>query len=106
MKMSGRFKPYILIILAGLIVALVLGPPLAFASKLPTACNIFQEKKAPKLETCGHQATFAKDKFHSDETGFSAGPHSGNEETAMVQNNHLSPFVPFTSIIDLTPIRC
>ncbi len=104
--MSSRFKPYLFILLSILLAAILLNAPVAFASKLPTACNIFQEKKAAKLGTCGHQATFTKDKFHSGETGFSAGPSSGNEDAPIVRNNHLSPFAPFTSMINLTPIRC
>lgn len=104
--MSGRWRPYIYIVAALIITAFLVGPPLAFAIKLPTICNIFQEKKAAKLGTCGHQVTFAKDKFHFGEMAFSAGPNSGNEEAPTVQNNHLFPFVPFVSITDLTPLRC
>ena len=51
--MSGRFKLYVLTILARLIVASLLGPPFAFARKLSTACNIFQEKKAAKITVRG-----------------------------------------------------
>lgn len=105
--MSGRFNSYMLIILATLIMALLLGPPVAFASKLPTACNIFQEKKAAKLGTCGHQVTFTKDKFHWDEMAFSNGTDSGRVETLVVfQNNHLSLSFPSVIFLNSVPLRC
>jgi hypothetical protein len=107
MKMSGSLKPYLTALILILLAALLAGPPVAFATKLPTACNIFQEKKAAKLWTCGHQATSAKDKLLSGEMEFPSGPDSGNIEAQVVHNNHLfSPNIPFVGVADLTPLRC
>jgi hypothetical protein len=90
-----------------LLAALLAGPPLAFANKLPTACNIFQEKKAAKMGACGHQVTFTNDKFEFGEMEFPAGWDSGNEEAPAVLNNHLfPPFISFLGAADLTPLRC
>ena len=105
--MSGRFKPYSLIVLGMLLAAFLLNPPVAFATKLPTACNIFQEKKAAKLGTCGHQVTFTKDKFHWDEMALSNGTDSGRIETLVVfQNNHLSLSFPSVIFLNSIPLRC
>ena len=62
MKMSGSLKPYLTALILILLAALLAGPPVAFATKLPTACNIFHEKKAAKLGPCGHEVTFTEDK--------------------------------------------
>ena len=60
--MEGRLKSYVLIILLALVIALFLGPPLTFASKLPKACNIFQEKKVTKSGPCMQSALISKEK--------------------------------------------
>ena len=55
--MSGRFKPYLFILLGILLAAILLNAPVAFASKLPTACNIFNKtanRKIRALRTSGH----------------------------------------------------
>jgi len=107
MKMSGRLKSFMTALTLILLAALLAGPPVAFATKLPTACNIFQEKKAAKLGTCGHQAMSAKDKLLSGEMEFPSGPESENIKAQVVHNNHLfSPFIPFVGAADLTPLRC
>jgi hypothetical protein len=107
MKMSGSLKPYLTALILILLAALLAGPPLAFATKLPTACNIFQEKKAAKMGACGHQVTFTNDKFEFGEMEFPAGWDSGNEEAPAVLNNHLfPPFISFLGAADLTPLRC
>ncbi len=56
--MSPRFRPFGFIVLTGLIITLLMGPPLAIASNLPTACNIFD--KRDKAGPCGHRAMFSK----------------------------------------------
>ena len=56
--MSGRFKPYLFILLGILLAAILLNAPVAFASKLPTACNIFNKTQIEKSGPCGHQALF------------------------------------------------
>ena len=105
--MSGRLTPGRVIFAATLIIALVLGPPVSFAGKLPTTCNIFHHKKAVKLGSCGHQVTFSKDKFQGAETAFSNGIEFGNIETPLVlHNNHPSRSFPSAVVFDSVPLRC
>ena len=105
--MSGSLKPYLTALIIILLAALLAGPPAAFATKLPTSCNIFHDKKAAKSGPCGHQATFTKDKFQFGEMEFPAGADSGNEEGRTVLNNHLfPPLRSFAGAVDLIPLRC
>ena len=105
--MLVRLKPFFVIFAAALIMALVLGPPVAFASKLPTACNIFHNKKAAKLGSCGHDVTFSKDQFYSPETAFPNGIESGSIEIPiLLQNNHSSYFSPSAILFYSAPLRC
>jgi hypothetical protein len=107
MKMSGSLKPYLTALILILLAALLAGPPLAFATKLPTACNIFQEKKAAKLGPCGHDVTFTKDKPFFGETAISNETDSGSLETVFVfQNSQLSFFFPSVITLDSVPLRC
>jgi len=107
MKMSGFLKPYLTALILILLAALLVGPPVAFATKLPTACNMFQEKKAAKLGPCGHDVTFTKDKPYLAETGISSETDSGSLETIFVfQNSQLSFFFPSVITLDSVPLRC
>jgi hypothetical protein len=107
MKMSGSLKPYLTALILILLAALLAGPPVAFATKLPTACNIFQEKKAAKMGACGHQVTFTKDKPYFDETAVSNDTDSGSLEIVFVlQNSQLSIFFPSVIIPNQAPLRC
>ena len=105
--MSSSLKPYLTALVLILLVALLAGPPLAFAAKLPTACNIFHGKKAAKLGPCGHDVTFTKDKPHFGETAVSNDTYFESLETAFVlQNSQLSFFFPSVIILDSVPLRC
>jgi hypothetical protein len=90
-----------------LLTALLAGPPIAFATKLPTACNIFHEKKPAKSGPCGHQATFTEDKSHFSEMVVSNGADSGNLETKdFLPNDHLSHSFQSITILESLPLRC
>ena len=102
--MSGSLKPYLILIL---LAALLAGPPVALATKLPTACNIFHEKKAAKMGACGHQVTFTKDKPYFGETALSNDRDSGSLEIVFaLQNTQLSFFFPSVIPLDSVPLRC
>jgi len=107
MKMSGFLKPYLTALILILLAALLAGPPVAFATKLPTACNIFHEKKTAKMGACGHQVAFTKDKPYFDETAVSNDTGSGSLEIVFVlQNSQLSIFFPSVIIPNQAPLRC
>jgi hypothetical protein len=107
MKMSDRVKPYLTALMLILLAALLAGPPMALATKLPTACNIFHEKKGAKLGPCGHDVTFTKDQPYFGETAISNEKDSGSLESAFVyQNSQLSFFFPPVIILDSVPLRC
>jgi len=104
--MSNRFRPYLFILLGILLAALLAGPPVAFASKLPTACNIFNKTQIEKSGPCGHQAMFSK--FQSLQNGLVLVP--GEElqidNFRMSRNNHFSFFLPPVIIPNSAPLRC
>ena len=105
--MSGRCQTHISIISVVLMIVFLVGPTAAFASKLPKACNIFQEKKAAKMGACGHQVTFTKDKLYLGETAVSNDTDSESLEAAFVlQNSQLSFFSPSVIALNSVPLRC
>jgi hypothetical protein len=90
-----------------LLTALLAGPPVAFATKLPTACNIFHEKKAAKSGPCGHQATFTEDKSHFGEMVVFNNADSGIiENKDVLPNNHICLFFQSIIILESLPLRC
>jgi hypothetical protein len=58
--MTNRLKKLSFIIITALLIAFLLGPPLSFASKLPTVCNVFHKRSVDKAGTCGHRTTLSK----------------------------------------------
>ena len=105
--MSDRCKTHVFIISVVLMIVFLVGPPAAFASKLPKACNIFQEKKAVKLGVCGHDVTFTKDKPFFGEMAVSSDTGSGSLGVAFVlQNSQLSFFSPSVIVLNSVPLRC
>jgi len=105
--MSGRLNPNLTALILILLAALLAGPPVAFATRLPTSCNIFLEEKTAKLGACGHQVTFTKDKPYFGETALSNDTDSGSLEIVFVlQNSQLSIFFPSVIIPNQIPLRC
>jgi len=105
--MSGRLKPYSLIFLGMLLAAFFLNPPVAFATKLPTACNLFHEKEINKSGPCGHQALLANDKTFGNEVLFSSGADSSTSDCLWFQINFSSLSVPSVTIPkSAAPLRC
>lgn len=104
--MSGRLRPYSLIFLGMLLAAFLLNPPVAFATKLPTVCNIFHEKEINKSGSCGHQALLSKDKSLEMAvfSVFRADMEISELPTAF-QNHPISFTFPST-FADPPPLRC
>jgi len=105
--MSGRFKPYLLIILGMLIVGLLLGPPLAFASKLPTVCNIFQ-KSVDKAGECKQRAMVSKaqDKSFEFDSAHFASLDSAIFSFATAPEDRPSFFQIKADLSQSNPLRC
>jgi len=105
--MSGRFKPYLFILLGILLAAILLNAPVAFASKLPTACNIFNKTQIEKSGPCGHQTLSPNEKFCGNEVLFSSGVEFGNGDCLLFQNIFPPLSVPsVTSSKSAAPLRC
>lgn len=105
-KMSGRVKPYFIILCALLAAALLLNSPVAFATKLPTACNVFDKKQTEKSGPCGSQAMLSK--LQSLDDGAVQVSEAGTENYTFIgscskQPSFLSPYAP---IPDSLPLRC
>lgn len=105
--MSGLFKPYSMIITAILLATFLLNAPVAFASKLPTACNIFNKTQIEKSGPCGHQALFSKDKSFGSEVLLSSSSDFDITDLLSFQNTFSSLFVPSANISGpAAPLRC
>jgi hypothetical protein len=97
-----------LIILATLILALLLGPPLAFASKLPTVCNVFHKRPVYKGGPCGHRAMLSKIQDKSFEV---EAVHFANISLA---SKYFTPtpsicptcFLEIADLLQSNPLRC
>lgn len=106
--MLKRFKTYVPIILTAVVIALLMGPPLAFASKLPTICNIFYKNQMDKSGHCGQQTVFSKIQDKSFELGAVLFSHVIFETShfLIIQNNPSSFSFPFGSNAQSNPLRC
>ncbi len=105
--MSNRFRAYVFIPLGILLAAILLNAPVAFASKMPTACNIFNKTQIEKSGPCGHQALFSNDKSFGNEVLVSSGVEFGNGDCLLSQNIFPPLSVPsVTSSKSAAPLRC
>jgi len=104
--MSGRFKPYLIILLGILMVAFLLNVPVALATKLPTACNVFDQKQIEKSGPCGHQAILSKCQPLEDGEGLVSNAELGTADSMVPRNILLSFFIPSVIIPNPAPLRC
>jgi len=106
--MSDRFKIFTRIMLTTAIIAFLLGPSLAFASKLPTVCNIFHKNHTDKSGHCGHQGVSSKIQDKSLELGavLFFNVDSETSHFLIIQNNPSSFSFPFGSNAQSNPLRC
>jgi len=106
--MSNRFRAYLFILLGILLAAILLNAPVAFASKLPTACNIFNKTQIEKSGPCGHPASFSNDKSFGNEILFSASSDLGVDDSLWFQNGFSSSFYSqsLNISIPIAPLRC
>ena len=104
--MSSRFKPYLFILLGILLAAILLNPPVAFATKLPTACNVFDKKQIIKSGPCGPQAMFSKFQSLQDGLVLVPGVELQIDNFRVSQNNYSSFFWPSVIIPTSVPLRC
>jgi hypothetical protein len=105
--MSGRLKPYSLILLGMLLAAFLLNPPVAFANKLPTVCNIFDKTQIEKSGPCGQQVLLSNDKTFGNEVLFSSSADFGTSDCQLFPINFSSLSVPFAIIPKpAAPLRC
>ncbi len=105
--MSSRFRAYFFILLGILLAAILLNAPVAFASKVPTACNIFNKTQIEKSGPCGHQALFSNDNPFGNEFLFSSGVDLGISDCDLFQNIFSPLSVPsVTSPKSAVPLRC
>ena len=104
--MSGRSKPYLIILCAILMAAFLLNSPVAFATKLPTACNVFDKKQIEKSRPCGDQAAFSKLQTHED--GIIPVSQAEPENCSFMGswNKHPSFLSPYAIIPNSVPLRC
>lgn len=104
--MSGRFKPYFIILCAILAAAFLLNSPVAFATKLPTACNVFDKKPIEKSGPCGFKATFSK--LQSLDEGAVQIPESITENFGFIcsWSEQPSSLSPCETIPSSLPLRC
>jgi len=102
------FKKAAFIVLTLLILTLVSGPPLSYASKLPTVCNIFDKKTADKAGPCGHRSMVSKFQDKSFELEAILYPSADLEisHPVIVQNANPSSLLLAGSVMHFNPLRC
>jgi len=102
--MSGRFKPYLLIITAILLATFLLNAPVACATKLAKACNVFDQHKVKKDGSC--QALLPGQ--NSFDIGIGSPWILDLEISASLENFINLPFLPDISATTFysLPIRC
>jgi hypothetical protein len=106
--MTNLLKKLTFIMVTALLIAFLLGPPLSFASKLPTVCNIFHKKMTDKAGPCGHRAMFSKiqDKSFEIQAVLFFNVDSETSHFLIIQNNPSSFSFPFGSNAQSNPLRC
>ena len=104
--MSGRVKPYLIILCAILVAAFLLNSPVAFATKLPTACNVFNKKQIEKSGPCKHFVIFSKDKCYENGLTLVSDMSPGITHPGIVQNSHYSILLSPEIILSTSPLRC
>ena len=86
--------------------AFLLNAPVVFATKLPTACNVFDKKQIEKSGPCGHQAIFSKCQSLEDGVVLVSGAEFGNGNFIISRNNHHSLLFAHVIIPHSEPLRC
>jgi hypothetical protein len=105
--MTGHLKKFIFITVTAVVIAFLLGPPLAIASNLPTVCNFFH-KTGDKAAPCGHRAMISKihDKSFQVEAVLSLDVDFETSYFLIIQSNPLSISFPLGSNTQFNPLRC
>ena len=105
-EMSGRFRPYLIIIVALLLTGILLNVPVAFAASIPAACNVFHPKPILKSGPCGHQALLSKSQPLEDGEGLVSDAEPGTAGLIVPGNIPLPCFIPSVIIPNSAPLRC
>jgi hypothetical protein len=106
--MYSGFKKAAFIVLPLLAFMLILGPPLSYASKLPTVCNIFDKKTADKAGHCKHRSMVSKfqDKSFGLEAIFCPRVDLEINHPIIVEPISPSSLLPSASVMQSNPLRC
>jgi hypothetical protein len=106
--MTNLLKKLTFIMVTALLIAFLLGPPLSFASKLPTVCNIFHKKMTDKAGPCGHRAMFSKIQDNSFEAGAILFSNVGFETNrfTIAQDSHPAFALSIGNLSQTNPLRC
>ena len=104
--MSGRFKPYLLILVGTLLATFLLNAPVAFATKLPTACSVFDKKQIEKSGPCGLKALLSKCQSLEAGVVLVSDVEVGNGNFIISRNNRHSLLSPQVIISRSEPLRC
>ena len=104
--MSGHFRTYLFILLGIVLAAILLNAPVAFATKLPTACNVFDQKQIEKSGPCGHKALSSKLQHLQDGVVLVSGAQLENGVFMISQNNPFALLLPQVIISRSEPLRC
>jgi hypothetical protein len=102
----GRLLTFFIFLCAILVAAFLLNSPVAFATKLPTVCNIFNKTQIEKSGPCGNQATFSK--LQSLEEGAILVSEAGTENCGFIGSWSKQPsfLSPYATIPNSFPLRC
>ncbi len=104
--MSGRFRQYLMIIIALLLAAILLNVPVAFATRMPAVCNVFHPKPILKSGPCGHQALLSKCQPLEDGEELVSETDLGTADSMVPGNIPLSCCIPSVITPNSAPLRC
>jgi len=105
--MLSRWKTSIVILIGILAAVLLAGPPLGFAGKLPTVCNLFLNKSIQKNGPCGNPGAISQESLHEGQSLLTSTADSGVDHSSILFHVHYQSFFasPLNSLISV-PLRC
>jgi len=105
--MSSRWKKSIVILIGILAAVMLAGPPLCFAGKLPTVCNLFLNKSIQNNAPCGNPGAISQESPHEGQSLLTSTADSGADHSSILLHVHYQSFLasPLTSLVSV-PLRC
>ena len=103
--MTSRWKTFIVIIVGSLVIAFLVGPPMAFVYKFPKAF-MAHENNGPKKGFCAPKYTFNKDKLDGNDALLVNQAEIEICRSIFFDHNYSMNDQPFDALQIFPPLRC